>query len=253
MTTFPERLKTLHSEAPERVAVYLQFSDRDDLPITYDQLLRGTSAYARVLEREGIQPGEVVILILQHGEDLIYSFWGAILHGTIPSIMPFLTEKLSPERYRADLSALVSVTKPAAIITYPEFAAEVRAVLKTDDSVRAVITTDQIAGQTDLDIESLAGFSRTPEDIVLLQHSSGTTALQKGVALSHRAASNQLYAYGKSLSLNENDVIVSWLPLYHDMGLIAGFIMPILSGVPLVLMSPFDWVRARYRLVQSIS
>jgi len=53
--------------------------------------------------------------------------------------------------------------------------------------------------------------------------------------------------------LNESDVIVSWLPLYHDMGLIAGFIMPILSGVHLVLMSPFDWVRAPYKLMQSVS
>jgi len=255
MTTFPDRLKTLHASrrTPDRAAVYLQFSGIEDLPITYDQLLRGANAYASTLVREGIKPGEVVILILQHGEDLVYAFWGAILHGAIPSIMPFLTEKLSPERYRADLSALVSVTKPAAIITYPEFAGEVRAALQDGDSVGSVIVTDQIEQQTNLDFNALAGFSRNAEDIVLLQHSSGTTGLQKGVALSHQAVFNQLNAYGQSLSLDENDVIVSWLPLYHDMGLIAGFIMPVLSGVPLVLMSPFDWVRAPYRLMQSVS
>ncbi len=83
---------------------------------------------------EGLRPGEVVILILQHGEDLIYSFWGAILYGAIPSIMPFLTEKLSPERYRADLAALLSVTKPAAIVTYPEFENEIRTALKDGGS-----------------------------------------------------------------------------------------------------------------------
>jgi acyl-CoA synthetase (AMP-forming)/AMP-acid ligase II len=64
---------------------------------------------------------------------------------------------------------------------------------------------------------------------------------------------NQLEAYARSLALSQFDVIVSWLPLYHDMGLIAGFLMPILSGVPLVLLSPFDWVRAPYRLMQSVS
>jgi fatty-acyl-CoA synthase len=253
MTTFPERLKALHARNAAKVAIYLQLSGRDDLPITYDQLLRGANAYACTLDRERVRPGEVVVLILQHGEDLVYSFWGTILHGAIPSIMPFLTEKLSPERYRADLSTLVSVTKPAAIITYPEFADEVRMALKVGDSVHSVITTDQINGQADVDLASLAGFSRNADDIVLLQHSSGTTGLQKGVALSHQAVFNQLDTYGKSLALNESDVIISWLPLYHDMGLIAGFIMPVLSGVSLVLMSPFDWVRAPYKLLQSVS
>ena len=253
MTTFLERLKALHSRNSERVAVYLQFSGRDDLPITYDQLLRGASAYTRVLEREGIQPGEVVVLIQPHAEDLIYSFWGAILHGAIPSIMPFLTEKLSPERYRADLSALVEVTKPSAIVTYPEFESEVRAALQSGDSVRSVIVADRVEPETGIDFDTLAGFTRKPEDIVLLQHSSGTTGLQKGVALSHQSVFNQLDAYGKSLSLSAEDVIVSWLPLYHDMGLIAGFLMPVLSGIPLVLISPFDWVRAPYKLMQCVS
>lgn len=253
MTTFPERLKALHTRTPAQIAITLQFSNRDELPLTYNQLLCGASAYARTLERERIQPGEVVVLILQHGEDLVYSFWGSILHGAIPSIMPFLTEKLSPERYRADLSALISVTKPAAIVTYPEFELEVRAALQEGDSVRSVIVTDRVEGQRTIGFDSLKGFQSKPEDIVLLQHSSGTTGLQKGVALSHQAVFNQLDSYGKSLSLAENDVIVTWLPLYHDMGLIAGFLMPILSGIPLVIMSPFDWVRAPYKLLQSIS
>jgi fatty-acyl-CoA synthase len=253
MTTFSEKLKSLHSQVPAQVSIYLQFAGREDLPLTYDQLLRGASAYARTLDRDGIQPGEVIVLILQHGEDLVYAFWGAILHGAIPSIMPFLTEKLSPERYRADLSALISVTRPAAIVTYPEFETEVRAALQEGDSVRSVLVTNRTELQSDVDFDSLKGCQRQPEDIALLQHSSGTTGLQKGVALSHKAVLNQLHSYGKALSLNEQDVIVSWLPLYHDMGLIAGFLMPILTGIPLVLMSPFDWVRAPYKLFQSIS
>ena len=253
MSIFPERLKALHAQDPQRVAVTLQFAGKGDLPLTCDQLLRGSDAFARTLEREKIQPGEVVVLILQHSEELMYSFWGAILHGAIPSIMPFLTEKLSPERYRADLASLIAVTKPSAIVTYPEFEVDVRGVLTESDSVRSVILTNQFEPQSEIHFEDLRGFERSPEDIVLLQHSSGTTGLQKGVALSHQAVFNQLNAYSESLSLNDSDVIVSWLPLYHDMGLIAGFLMPILSGIPLILMSPFDWVRAPYRLMQSVS
>lgn len=253
MTTVPERLKTLHARLPDRVAIILQFAGHEDLPLTYDQLLRGSAAFAQTLAREKIQPGEVVVLILQHSEELVYSFWGSILHGAIPAVMPFLTEKLSPERYRADLASLISVTRPAAIVTYPEFEEDVRSALQEGDSVRAVILTSHFASEMDLDFNILEGFSRDVDDIVLLQHSSGTTGLQKGVALSHRAVFNQLDAYSKAILLDENDVIVSWLPLYHDMGLIAGFLMPILYGVPLVLMSPFDWVRAPYRLMQSVS
>ncbi len=253
MMTFSQKLQSLHSQDPERAAVYLQHSGQPDLPIPYRQLLRGANAYARTYAREGIEPGEVVVLILQHGEDLIYSFWGAILHGAIPSIMPFLTEKLAPERYRADLATLISMTKPTAIVTYPEFESEVRGALKEGDSVRAVILTDKLESQSDPDFDSLLGMKRSSDDIVLLQHSSGTTGLQKGVALSHEAVFNQLDAYSRALNLNDNDMIVSWLPLYHDMGLIAGFLTPILSGIPLVLSSPFDWVRAPYKLMQSVS
>ena len=253
MTTFPERLQSLHSRTPDRVALTLQFSNTDDLSLTVDQLLRGASSYARALTLANIQPGEVVVLILQHGEDLVYAFWGAILHGAIPSIMPFLTEKLSPERYRADLSALISVTQPAAIVTYPEFESEVHGALQEGDSVREVIVTNKVEKQVELNFDSLTGFQRQPEDIVILQHSSGTTGLQKGVALSHQAVFNQLDAYSNALNLNENDVVVSWLPLYHDMGFIAGFIMPILSGIHLVLLSPFDWVRAPYKLMRAVT
>ncbi len=251
--TFSDQLRSLHALTPDRVALTLQFSGAEDRSLTIDQLLRGATAYARALVRAKIQPGEVVILILQHGEELVCGFWGAILHGAVPSIMPFLTEKLSPERYRADLAALIAVTQPAAIMTYSEFETEVRSALTAGDSIREVIVAEGVEKLPNLDFESLAGFQRKPEDIVLLQHSSGTTGLQKGVALSHRAVFNQLDAYGKALKLSDNDVIVSWLPLYHDMGLIAGFIMPVLSGNHLVLQSPFDWVRAPYKLMHAVS
>ena len=253
MTTFTGRLQSHLARTPERAAVTMQRSGHPDFDITYLRLMQGANGFARALEKENIQPGEVIVLILQHGEELIYSFFGAVLHGAIPAIMPFLTEKLSPERYRADLSALISVTRPAAIVTYAEFESEVRAALTEDDSVRAVIVAEKVEALDETDFSSLAGMTRKPEDIVLLQHSSGTTGLQKGVALSHQAVFNQLETYGQVLGLNESDVIVSWLPLYHDMGLIAGFLQPILMGVRLVLMSPFDWVRAPYKLMHSVS
>ncbi|HEX7619969.1 MAG TPA: AMP-binding protein [Anaerolineales bacterium] len=254
MPIFSDLLRGHYEQSPNKVIVTMLHAGQPDLPVTYRDLIHGAAGYVKTYKQNGIQPGDVVLLILQHGVDLLYAYYGAVLHGAIPSIMPFLTEKLLPERYRADLAGLVSVSQPTAIVTYRGFELEVRAALKPGkDSVRAVIVSDQIERPCPPQFSSLGGLRRKLEDIALLQHSSGTTGLQKGVALSHQAVINQLNNYGKAIHLTDADVFVSWLPLYHDMGLIACWLMPILMGNPLVLMSPFDWVRAPYRLLQAVS
>jgi len=252
MTTVPDVLYQTLQDEPDRIALILHAPDGDQA-ITFADLSRGSHGYANSLESAGVQRKEPVVLLLQHGRPLIEAFFGAIFYGAIPAIMPFLTQKLSPERYRQSLVALIEITKPAAIITYPEFTDEVARARKKDDSVRSVILWTEVEPAAEASWETLGGMDIEPEDIVLLQHSSGTTGLQKGVALSHDAILCQLRAYAKAINMTADDVVVSWLPLYHDMGLIAGFIMPILMRSKLVLMSPFDWIRAPYRLLSAIS
>ncbi len=256
---FAKILFGLSNQKPEAVAIHLLKSGEQPRQLTYRELLLQACSYAQALSEANIQPGDVVILVFQHGEELIAAFFGAILHGSIPSIMPFLTEKLRAEQYRASLKALFEITAPTAVITYAEFLEEAHRAAQ-GSSVRLVLTKEMLSlaelniPKTEQEIaQEYQGFSRQPTEIVLLQHSSGTTGLQKGVALSHRAVIHQINSYAHALNLASNDVIVSWLPLYHDMGLIAGFILPILCGIPLVLMSPFDWVRAPWKLLQAIS
>ncbi|MEJ2012439.1 MAG: AMP-binding protein [Anaerolineales bacterium] len=250
--TVADNILTSFREHPDKVALVLQ-SPQGDEEITFRDLVHGSSAYAHVYAQAGILPGEPVILLLQQGRSLVEAFFGAVLHGSVPSIMPFLTEKLSPERYRASLEALIEITQPSALVTYPEFQSEVERARKEGDSVRSLLLSHEIPPVGDLALDSLQGLKRDPQDLVLLQHSSGTTGLQKGVALSHRAVLNQVDSYGQAIHMTADDVVVSWLPLYHDMGLIAGFIMPILKRAELVLMSPFDWVKAPYRLFRAVS
>ncbi len=251
---FSQVLAQRSETSPDQMALCLLSSSQPDRAITYLDLLKGSLAYARALAQAGIQPGEIVVLILQHGESLPYAFFGSVLQGAVPSILPFLTEKLSPDQYRRALAALFEVTAPAAVITYPEFESEVlHALAGRPNGVRQILLDTQIQPVDEIDLQGLPGMERPPEEIVLLQHSSGTTGLQKGVALSHQAVFNQLDSLALALQLVPEDKIVSWLPLYHDMGLIGGFIAPILLGIPLVLMSPFDWVRAPHRLLQAVS
>jgi fatty-acyl-CoA synthase len=253
MTTFFDRLAQIYTTDADRPAVHLLYSRQPAEHLTYRTLLNGSAGYARALKAAGILPGEVVILILQHGKPLLYAFFGAVLHGAIPSIMPFLTEKLSPDQYRRSLAALIEITAPAAIITYAEFLEEISRSVQPGSSVRAILVSEKIQPCLEPDFSHMSGARRLPQDIVLLQHSSGTTGLQKGVALSHQAVFNQLDAYARAIALKSQDIVVSWLPLYHDMGLVAGFLMPVLNCMPLVLMSPFEWVRAPQRLMQAVS
>ncbi len=252
MSTLPQRLLQTYREAPDRPALHLLFPKAPDLTLDYRALVHGAAGYAHALGQAGVAPGEVVILILQHSPDLVFAFWGAILHGAIPAIMPFLTEKLAPDKYRAELTALFSVTQPAAVITHPEFLPEAESAAH-GSSVRVILRSDEIPARDTVNVDALPGLTAAPDAIALLQHSSGTTGLQKGVALAHRAVLTQLGHYTRALAFHADDVIVSWLPLYHDMGLIAGFILPVMHRVPLVLLSPFDWVRAPAKLLHAVT
>ncbi len=208
------------------------------------------AAYAQALSQIGVKPEDLVILVLRHSRVLLSAFWGALYLGAISSIFPFLTEKLDPVIYMQRVRELVTLSRAKAVITFPEFKDELTELLKSAGC--QVLSTAEVNVQeadSSIDYEPPA-FS--PDKIAFLQHSSGTTGLQKGIALSHRSVLNQVRAYSLAINLAPDDVVVSWLPLYHDMGLIAGFVMPLVSGTPLVLMSPFQWVRDPKILFQAI-
>jgi fatty-acyl-CoA synthase len=250
MTTLAQQLHRHATESPDAVCLWMLFQQAPPQAIGYADLYRGALGWADAFRAVGIEAGDIVIIIRQHDADLVYAFWGAALLGAIPSILPFPTEKLNPGHYRRSLEALIGVTRPSAIVTYEELGPELGPLLGEGSPLKAILTAP-VAAAARPD-EAPPGMARTPDDIALLQHSSGTTGLQKGVALSHRAIFNQIDAYRQAIHLADDDVIVSWLPLYHDMGLIPGFLMPILAKMPLVLMSPFDWVRSPVRLLRAL-
>ncbi len=219
--------------------------------ITYRAFFEQAARYARALEKAGVQRGDLVVLVLQHGADVLYSFWGAMLLGAVPSIMPFLTPKLDPSHYYDSVRQLVALSAVKAVITYREQRPALEHHLAGIDTLGAILDVDDLQPQGQL-ADYLDRAPSAPGDTAFLQHSSGSTGLQKGVMLSHGAVLNQVAAYSAAINLAPDDVIVSWLPLYHDMGLIAGFIMPIVQGLPLVLMSPFHWIREPLALLRAI-
>jgi acyl-CoA synthetase (AMP-forming)/AMP-acid ligase II len=238
---------TLHSAAvltgdPDETALIYIASDADPVTVTRGQFRHEVAQMGGALAARGLGAGDLVLIAHTQSRSAISAFWGALWIGAIPSMFPTLTEKLDPARYRRDMADLARISGARAVVTTDAFAA----------TLTEVIDAPVLADADLSDAVPVAPVTPEPDSIAFLQHSSGTTGLQKGVALSHRAVGNQLAAYADAIALTPDDVIVSWLPLYHDMGLIAGFLLPLVLGNPLMLMSPFDWVRHPALLLRAI-
>src|SRR5690606_28644124 len=215
--------------------------------ITRAEFKQAALRYAGTLKQMGVGSSDLVIIAHTQNLESIFAFWGAMLLGAIPSMFPTLTEKLDPDIYMRNMSELVSLSEVRAILTTDTFAPTLAERVSCP-----VYGSEALLGALSAADEAVEIAAPSPDAIAFLQHSSGTTGLPKGVALSHVSVLNQLASYSDALELNPSDVIVSWLPLYHDMGLFAGFIQPLVQGIPLVLMSPFGWVRHPAMLLKAI-
>ncbi|MCB8986529.1 MAG: AMP-binding protein [Ardenticatenaceae bacterium] len=237
-----------------RDAIIYVATGQPDVHVTRGEFRTAVSCTAHALRRFGIRPGDLVIIAHTQNLESIFLFWGALQAGAVPSMFPTLTEKLDPAIYLRNLAELVRFSGVRAILTTDDFAPELAPHVDC-----AVYSSGQLGvGSGELlegrkKSENLQSPISNLPSPAFLQHSSGTTGLQKGVALSHTAVLNQIAAYSEAIHLTDHDVIVSWLPLYHDMGLIAGFLLPLVQGVPLVLMSPFDWVAHPALLLRAIN
>ncbi len=247
MTTLIDRMRARLEAQPNAAALVLLDHD-GERTLTVRAFLEHAAAYADHLGRAGIARGDLVVLVGEHGEAVVCGFWGALLLGAVPSIFPFLSDKLDPERYYAGVRQLVERSGVRAVLVSAAQRAPLHAALAGLD---VLLLDAAVEGMAD-PMSYLDNRDASAEDVAFLQHSSGSTGLQKGVMLPHRAVLNQIDAYSAVIELRADDVVVSWLPLYHDMGLIAGFILPLVAGVSLVLMSPFQWVRDPQVLLHAI-
>jgi len=248
----PETLKDVVLEhcrrEPERLYVRCLMPDGAVAPVTYGDLVARGSQFAAALEARGARKGDIVIVILPHSPDLFCAFFGAVLGGQVPSILAPPSFKLNREHYREELEALLRRIDARVVVTDQETAALVGANVD-----RLGTATLLLVGELAPGAAALPEVSPAPDDLVLLQHSSGSTGLKKGVALSNRAVLRQIRSYAPTLRLEREDAIVSWLPLYHDMGLIACTILPAVTGVPVTAISPLQWVTRPSVLLKAIS
>lgn len=236
---------------PQQLAVVLIEDDESEKRISIGQLHSAACTYARIFHESGIEPGDVVIIAAGHSQDILHAFWGTLYTGAVPSVFAYKGPMSTTASYIERLKNMVQNSGARAVVTPPNLAPALQETLQPGTGCRMLNTGEVTAGEKDPDI--LAHLRPTSgEKIAYLQYTSGTTGMQKGVKLSHRAIIHFVQTFAKSLHIKDNDVIVNWLPLYHDFGLFAGFISPLFFERPTVLISPFKWVRYPKILLQAV-
>ncbi len=242
---------------PERTHVRLVDEREAETILTYGALLEGAHRIASGLVASRLTPGRAVAIMLPTGLDYLQCFFGVQIAGGVPLPIYPPARLAQLEDHLRRHERILENADAEWLVTFDE-ARQVSRLLAVRASRRLrVATVRELAeagaragGASDPDLGAGPG----PDDVAFLQYTSGSTGQPKGVVLTHRNVLASLDAMARALSASPRDVFVSWLPLYHDLGLIAAWLGSVVYGFPLVLMSPLTflarparWLRAVHR------
>ncbi|WP_424361689.1 AMP-binding protein [Methylocystis parvus] len=244
---------------PERLHLTVLEDDRTVIgAFTYDELAAKARRVAAGLIARDIEPGDRVAIMLPTSLDFFASFFGILYAGAAPvPIYPPMRLSQIEDHLRRQAGILQNAGA-RILITMPE-GLSLAALLRTQvDSLESVESYARLAASAESSLPALQDEKRT----ALIQYTSGSTGDPKGVVLSHANLLANIRAMGASIGANSSDVFVSWLPLYHDMGLIGAWLGSLYYAAPLYVMSPLsflarpaNWLRtlSRFRATLSAS
>lgn len=224
--------------APDQTHIYFQNENGEEEIITYGLLLQESLRVAYGLQSLGLKEGETVAIMQPTHPGFFYTFFGTLLAGGVPVPIypPFRMHML--EAYAKTEARILSNAGVRILVTF-EAAEILSRLLKTFVPSLKHVTTVQALLQAQLLAQP---FQATHNHFAFVQYTSGSTSDPKGVLLTHSNLLANIRAYGKAIEVKPTDVAVSWLPLYHDMGLIGMWLGSLYYGVPLVLLTPFTFL-----------
>ena len=250
---FVDRLRHLAATRPQHTALIVA-TERDGRPLdtalSYRQLDERVRALAAVLQQH-CAPRDRALLLLDNGEHYVVAFFACLYAGLIA--VPAFAPQSARDKYTRRLQTMARDCRASCVLSSRELialAGDALGKLGGADPMACVIAVDSVdaAGAERWQAQSPAA-----EDIAFLQYTSGSTAAPKGVMVSHGNLMANERAIERAMAITENDVFVSWLPLFHDMGLVGGLLQPIHRGIPLVLMTPRFFLERPARWLQAVS
>jgi acyl-CoA synthetase (AMP-forming)/AMP-acid ligase II len=228
-------------------SAFLTLVDRQqgETRLSLAQFLARAEEWCARYRQAGLQPGDKIVVILEHGEALYASYLGALLGGFCPAYFAHPSEKIDADRYCESVHLLLQAIGG-------DFVVSSRAIL---ERIKLEAPHGIYEDGSPFAAAARRGKPRAApaESALFMQFSSGTTGLKKCVAISAEALLWQVDAYAERMNVSAGDRVASWLPLYHDMGLIACFMLPLLRNIPLAAISPFDWVKSPGMLFDVVS
>ena len=241
----PEHAATLievlewHVQAhPDRVHIVLATDGGAEEEITYAALRAGAHRVAAVLATHDLQPGAMVAIMLPTSREYFFSFFGVLMAGGIPVPIYPPARPSQVEDHMQRHAGILSNAQVAALITVPEAKALALLLRSKVPTLASVLTVQDVREDGTI----APGYAPKPDDIAFLQYTSGSTGNPKGVVLTHANLLANLRAMGRAAQVSSTDVFVSWLPLYHDMGLIGAWMGSLYFAFKLVVMSPLTFL-----------
>src|SRR3569623_616968 len=246
--TLMDVLKWHGEGSPDRVCIQLLSGDDQVTPITCRDLYDDARRLAAGLRARGIAPGQAVALMLPTGREFLAAFFGTLLAGAVPAPLYPPVRRSALEEHARRQAAMLNNCAAPLVIAMPEVLALALLLKGLAPALEAVVTPSELAHEPGG--ESPA---RADTDLAFLQYTSGSTGDPKGVMLTHANLLANIRAMGEAVAVHpEQDVFVSWLPLYLDMGLIGACLGSLYYGIPLVLMSPLTFLARPARWLQAI-
>ncbi len=216
--------------------------------LTYEGLRAGALQVASGLVRAGIEPADTIALMMPTSVDYLQAFFGTLLAGAIPVPIYPPTRPAQLEEHVMRHAGILENADARALITSPEARTVAHLIRSGAGTVRHIWSLEELK-RTGTPFVPAAP---TETQIALLQYTSGSTGAPKGVILTHANLLANIRAIGKFIHASSTDVFVSWLPLYHDMGLIGAWLGSLYFGCPLVLMPPVAFLTRPVRWLRAI-